>query len=474
MSSIVVLASSVLGAWGPPGPECSRRRSGSAGSRGGGDVGLVGRVRLATPVQVAVGAAAGRPRPSRSSDRERARPSSSSCSRGPRARSSMSPRGRSCNERPPRRACARVRPPGSALLLGLAVGSGSAPILVDAVRRPRGVRLAGAHLLVFGPSPALAPRGRPRAVLAGPQGSSCSASSTSSGRWPQPELEQLVAATVSRGDGGGGRRDPRRGVGDRFYVVSGPAAGRHGGSTLATLGPGSTTSARSPCSATSPGRPPWSPGDGAARPSTGSVPAGRDRVPPRRTGARHRGRPAARRARRLTPITERHPRREPARRPAEDRVEPLSPNEAPSAPRPGPSPSRLAPRARDADPTIRWRDVDAYQHVNNAVYLNYLEEAATAGPERARGRVRVRRARRDRLPPRAVARRRGGPRHVPGHRVRHVVGPDRGAVLARDGVVAAESASVVVKQDEARGGRCRSPRRNAPRSTGRSPPTPLG
>ena len=23
---------------------------------------------------------------------------------------------------------------------------------------------------------------------------------------------------------------------------------------------------------------------------------------------------------------------------------------------------------------IRWRDVDAYQHVNNAVYLNYLEE----------------------------------------------------------------------------------------------------
>jgi acyl-CoA thioester hydrolase len=24
---------------------------------------------------------------------------------------------------------------------------------------------------------------------------------------------------------------------------------------------------------------------------------------------------------------------------------------------------------------IRWRDIDAYQHVNNAVYLNYLEEA---------------------------------------------------------------------------------------------------
>ncbi len=25
--------------------------------------------------------------------------------------------------------------------------------------------------------------------------------------------------------------------------------------------------------------------------------------------------------------------------------------------------------------TIRWRDIDAYGHVNNAVYLNYLEEA---------------------------------------------------------------------------------------------------
>src|SRR4051794_41967282 len=36
---------------------------------------------------------------------------------------------------------------------------------------------------------------------------------------------------------------------------------------------------------------------------------------------------------------------------------------------------------------IRWRDVDAYGHVNNAVYLNYLEEARdrwaleTLGPE---------------------------------------------------------------------------------------------
>ena len=28
--------------------------------------------------------------------------------------------------------------------------------------------------------------------------------------------------------------------------------------------------------------------------------------------------------------------------------------------------------------TIRWRDVDAYGHVNNAVYLTYLEEARDA------------------------------------------------------------------------------------------------
>jgi acyl-CoA thioester hydrolase len=27
---------------------------------------------------------------------------------------------------------------------------------------------------------------------------------------------------------------------------------------------------------------------------------------------------------------------------------------------------------------IRWRDVDAYQHVNNAVYLTYLEEVRDA------------------------------------------------------------------------------------------------
>lgn len=36
---------------------------------------------------------------------------------------------------------------------------------------------------------------------------------------------------------------------------------------------------------------------------------------------------------------------------------------------------------------IRWRDVDAYGHVNNAVYLTYLEEARDAWVERVLGPV---------------------------------------------------------------------------------------
>ena len=34
---------------------------------------------------------------------------------------------------------------------------------------------------------------------------------------------------------------------------------------------------------------------------------------------------------------------------------------------------------------IRWRDVDAYGHVNNAVYLNYLEEARDAWVQQVLG-----------------------------------------------------------------------------------------
>jgi len=35
---------------------------------------------------------------------------------------------------------------------------------------------------------------------------------------------------------------------------------------------------------------------------------------------------------------------------------------------------------------IRWRDMDAYGHVNNAVYLTYLEEVRDEWLERALGR----------------------------------------------------------------------------------------
>ena len=36
---------------------------------------------------------------------------------------------------------------------------------------------------------------------------------------------------------------------------------------------------------------------------------------------------------------------------------------------------------------IRWRDMDAYGHVNNAVYLNYLEEARDALAHKVLGPV---------------------------------------------------------------------------------------
>jgi acyl-CoA thioester hydrolase len=36
---------------------------------------------------------------------------------------------------------------------------------------------------------------------------------------------------------------------------------------------------------------------------------------------------------------------------------------------------------------IRWRDMDSYGHVNNAVYLNYLEEARDAFVQKVLGSV---------------------------------------------------------------------------------------
>ena len=69
---------------------------------------------------------------------------------------------------------------------------------------------------------------------------------------------------------------------------------------------------------------------------------------------------------------------------------------------------------------IRWRDVDSYGHVNNAVYLTYLEEARDRWVEETLPGTRLRdRADRDRLPSRARPRRRGGHRHLPWDRLRH-------------------------------------------------------
>ena len=101
---------------------------------------------------------------------------------------------------------------------------------------------------------------------------------------------------------------------------------------------------------------------------------------------------------------------------------------------------------------IRWRDMDNYGHVNNAVYLNYLEECRDRLVERS---VRRRRgmglragARRHRLPQRAH----------PGRRRSHRCGArcagfGRSSIRTReriekaDGTVAAEAEAVIVPRD---------------------------
>ncbi len=58
-------------------------------------------------------------------------------------------------------------------------------------------------------------------------------------------------------------------------------------------------------------------------------------------------------------------------------VEPLSPSEGPGH-EPGafaiPGPHVCSAPMEQIEMAIRWRDVDNYGHVNNAVYLTYLEE----------------------------------------------------------------------------------------------------
>ena len=202
---------------------------------------LVGRVRLATPVQVAVGAAAG---------------ATASLSlvmaMGPAvlilviagaSRAFFDVASRTLLQRSVRPdVLARVFGLQEALLLvGLAVGSGSAPILV-AVFGDRGAFVAaGALLLVFGvltwPSHRALDR---RAVLPDPERFVLFRELDIFRPVPQPALEQLVAAAVPLHVGAGEVLIREGDVGDRFYVVtSGHLEVGHDGRAIATLGPGS-------------------------------------------------------------------------------------------------------------------------------------------------------------------------------------------------------------------------------------------
>ena len=46
---------------------------------------------------------------------------------------------------------------------------------------------------------------------------------------------------------------------------------------------------------------------------------------------------------------------------------------------------RIAARVHEKRIEIRWRDMDAFRHVNNAVYATYLEECRDEWAERALG-----------------------------------------------------------------------------------------
>jgi acyl-CoA thioester hydrolase len=105
---------------------------------------------------------------------------------------------------------------------------------------------------------------------------------------------------------------------------------------------------------------------------------------------------------------------------------------------------------------IRWRDIDAYGHVNNAVYLTYLEEARDAWVDEALGtiadtwdfvlaRVAIDYRRELTLPDReVVVRCRLG--SVGRASVRTVE-----EVLTTDGAVAAVAESVIVPRDPSSG-----------------------
>jgi acyl-CoA thioester hydrolase len=99
---------------------------------------------------------------------------------------------------------------------------------------------------------------------------------------------------------------------------------------------------------------------------------------------------------------------------------------------------------------IRWRDVDAYGHVNNAVYLNYLEECRDRWVHDVLGgafafvvvRVAIDYRRELSLDDEEIVITCRGV----GYGTSSVRTEER--ILTRDGALAAESASVVVKHDE--------------------------
>ena len=101
---------------------------------------------------------------------------------------------------------------------------------------------------------------------------------------------------------------------------------------------------------------------------------------------------------------------------------------------------------------IRWSDVDAYMHVNNAVYATYLEECRDEWVDRVARRCRRllglrARARRDRLPARAPPRGRGGRRQLRARADRQLDLTLREQIRTRDGELAAEAEAVLVARD---------------------------
>ena len=95
---------------------------------------------------------------------------------------------------------------------------------------------------------------------------------------------------------------------------------------------------------------------------------------------------------------------------------------------------------------IRWSDVDAYMHVNNAVYATYFEECRDEWVERtlgAAGDAWISFSRgRHRLPARAPARGRGGRRFVSLERIGNSSLTLREQIRTRDGELAAEARSL--------------------------------